>query len=879
MTRSKHLAAELKELGVLSEGASVAGERVLVIDNVPGDVQSLVTEVLSPYGYQAVTATDGLAGLRLALSEPLDLVIVDLKKLDLAAMDVIKTVTEKRPNLPVILVVAQGLEEVVVQAFRLGAKDCLVWPFKVDDMLAAIDRSLQEARLRQERDQLLSELVQTNKCLERRVSELSALCAIGKSVTSYLDLERVLNRVVEAAVYITRAEEGYLMLLDQDTGELYMRASQNMGESHASEFRLRVDDSIAGRVVCTGEPVILGGSSSNKAIKIKTGFLVKSLLNVPLKVKDRAIGVLGVDNQSHGRPFAENDLRLLTALADYAVVAIENANLHKRTDKELERRVCELSAIHQIAQELNATLDLERIMTLVVSQLGEIAPDAAALMMLAPNGGRRWQAAGYLSKALANSPDEIPWHKGIIGRVVTRNRPALIADVTRDPDWLGYPAETRSQVTVPIQREGQVMGVVSLESSEYAAFDRQHLRFLVGLAEHTAVALESARLFEVVLEEQRKHQQIVACIADGVFTVDRDLRILTFNSAAERITGWSEKEAIGRYCATIFRFVGNDLNGAVSHLENFLLHVMESQQPVASAQHQEALLTRSGRLISIATSAAPLVSYDGQVLGAVAAMHDISAERKFEQAKDDFIAMVSHELRAPLSTISASVELMSQHDTDDQLQQEMLEIVQTQSARLADFVKEIVDISQLKAGQVDVHLQPVPMLLVVKRVLSDFRLRDSTHRFELLSSPGLPFVLADETKVAIVLTHLLENASQFSAEGTTIVVEVQYGQGDGDGEVIVSVADQGIGIASEYHEKVFERFFRVNISDAQEVYGEGLGLYISKRLIEMQGGRIWVESRGDQGTRFSFSLPKCTMLQGDEPVPTPACSTFLGDTR
>jgi len=746
-------------------------------------------------------------------------------------------------------------------------------------VLWAIDRSLQRARLRQEQDQLVHELARTNECLERRVSQLSTLCAIGKSVISHLDVEQVLKRVVEASVFVTRAEEGYLMLLDRDTGELYMRAGQNLGEPHASEFRLRVDDSVAGRVVRTGEPVMLNGLAPDQTFKVKTGFLVASLLNVPLKTKGRVVGVLGVDNQSHGKAFTQNDLRLLTNLADYAVVAIENASLYERTDQELARRVRELSAIHEMAQELNATLDLERIMTLVVLQLVEIAPDAAALMMLAPNGRQRWRAAGYLGETLVGSPPGVRWDRGIIGRVVSRNRPALVPDVTQDPDWEGYPAETRSLVAVPIQREGQVMGIMSLESSDYAAFDEQHLRFLTGLAEHTAVALESARLFEVVLEEQRRHQQVLACIADGALTVDRDLRIITFNSAAERITGWSEKEAVGQPCAAILRFLGGDSHGSASHLENLLLHVMKSQQPVASVQHPEMLLTRSGQLKSIATSAAPLLGYDGQVQGAVVALHDASAERKLEQAKDDFITMISHELRSPLSTISASVELMRQPDADDQLRQEMLEMVRTQSARLTDFVQEIVDISQMKAGQVDVQLQPIPILPIVECVLADFRSRDNVHRFELFSSPGLPFVLADETKVQIVLTHLLENASQFSPAGTTIAVKVQGGAGTGGGEVIVSVADQGIGIAPEYHEKVFDRFFRVNSSDAQEVYGEGLGLYICKRLVEMQGGRIWVESQGNQGTCFSFSLPKYSVPESDESTPAMTCNGILREIR
>ncbi|UCC61506.1 MAG: GAF domain-containing protein, partial [Anaerolineae bacterium] len=375
-------------------------ERILVIGSAPDTLRSLVTEVQDPHGYQAVTGTNRDDGLRLALSEPADLLILDLTESDPWGMDVIEALREAQRNLPIILTVAPGSEEMAVQAFRPGVKDCVVRPFEVDDMLATIAQAMQETHLSKKYDQRLLKLIETNQHLERRVKELSTLHAVGKSVTSYLDFEWVLKRVVEASVYITHAEEGYLLLLDQDSGELYMRAGQNMGESHASEFRLRVDDSIAGEVVRTGEPIILSALSAEQTFKVKTNLLVRSLLNVPLKVKDRIIGVLGVDNHSHSEPFTKNDLRLLTALAEYAVVAIENASLYKRTNMELESRVHELSVIHGIAQELSASLDLERIMDLVVARLMDLVPAAAALMMLALNGQQRWRTAGYLQQAL-----------------------------------------------------------------------------------------------------------------------------------------------------------------------------------------------------------------------------------------------------------------------------------------------------------------------------------------------------------------------------------------------------------------------------------------------------------------------------------------------
>jgi two-component system phosphate regulon sensor histidine kinase PhoR len=211
-------------------------------------------------------------------------------------------------------------------------KDYIIKPFTVEEMLESIDRALTEVRLRKERDQALASLVQANRELGCRVKELNTLYGVGKSVTSLLDLEKLLGRVVEAAVYITGAEEGFLMLVDEETGELYVRAAQGTKEKYPRSLKLRVEDSIADGVVRTGEAVMIGGS--DRKDDFRTAYLVKALLSAPLKTKDKVIGVLSVDNKTSSKTFAKNDLYLLSALADYAAIAIENARLFAAVKSE-----------------------------------------------------------------------------------------------------------------------------------------------------------------------------------------------------------------------------------------------------------------------------------------------------------------------------------------------------------------------------------------------------------------------------------------------------------------------------------------------------------------------------------------------------------------
>ncbi|MFP3853963.1 MAG: ATP-binding protein, partial [Anaerolineales bacterium] len=167
--------------------------------------------------------------------------------------------------------------------------------------------------------------------LSRRLEELETLAGIGRTVTAMLEVDEVLTAVVDAAVRLTGAEEGSLLLLDPDSGQLHMRASKNFDEEFARTFRLQVQDSLAGQVLATGDPVVIDERSPKK---IKTSYLVHSLIYVPLYVRGQIIGVLGVDNRKVGHTFRSEHLTVLNAMADYAAIAIENARLYNRTDEE-----------------------------------------------------------------------------------------------------------------------------------------------------------------------------------------------------------------------------------------------------------------------------------------------------------------------------------------------------------------------------------------------------------------------------------------------------------------------------------------------------------------------------------------------------------------
>lgn len=306
-------------------------ERVLIIDDSQEIREFLSDYILKPKGFEVLMATNGLMGLEMAIAKEPDLIIIDQQMPRLTGLEVLQKLRERDINIPAILVTAHGSEDTAVAAFRLGIRDYIIKPIDVDEISESVDRALRESRLQRERDQLVQQLMESNSQLQRRAQELNVLYGVGKSVSSSLDLEEVLHRVVEAAVYVVGAEEGMLMLLDEDQGELYIRASKNL-DSKARSMRKRVSDSLAGKVLQTKRAIAVGGDSQWK--RTHTALLVKSLIYVPLILQNKPIGVLGVTNRIKETSFDSNDTRALSALAGYTTIAINNANIFSEIERE-----------------------------------------------------------------------------------------------------------------------------------------------------------------------------------------------------------------------------------------------------------------------------------------------------------------------------------------------------------------------------------------------------------------------------------------------------------------------------------------------------------------------------------------------------------------
>ncbi|MCP4142625.1 MAG: GAF domain-containing protein [Chloroflexi bacterium] len=289
----------------------------------------LISRAFRAVGYKTVSAHDKASVDKLMQESHPALVLLGGQLQGEKSTGLIDSLLLKYPTLPIVYLSTENSVELIQEVLQKGVSGYLHPPLKTDEIISTVESSLKRAK--RLGDWVRKEVKHTTASLEKRVSEMEVLLTIGRDVTSSLDLDGVLKNVVSAAVSLTKSEEGSLLLLDEESNELYMRAGHNFEEGFVRSFRLPVTDTLAGQVIETGKPIILNKDSLEK---IQTAYLVQALIYVPLKYKDRVIGVLGVDNRKHRLPFTERDVLVISLLADYAAVAIENARLYEASENE-----------------------------------------------------------------------------------------------------------------------------------------------------------------------------------------------------------------------------------------------------------------------------------------------------------------------------------------------------------------------------------------------------------------------------------------------------------------------------------------------------------------------------------------------------------------
>jgi len=372
--------------------------------------------------------------------------------------------------------------------------------------------------------------------------------------------------------------------------------------------------------------------------------------------------------------------------------------------------------------------------------------------------------------------------------------------------------------------------------------------------------------------------------ADAILSLDAQGRIVSWNPGAAELFSFLETEVQGEPFSALMG------GGKAAEAEYGWIDEMVRREDYLRG-HETVCCDARGRAVHVELTATPLEDEQGTPSGTFLVLRDITqgkqreeefrrlneslneqvakrtrelAEKieelarantdlhKLDRMRMEFVSLVSHQLRAPLTNMSGAVEHMrASCEMQTPAYVRMLDILDQQIARLDRLVGGVLSTARIETGEMTFHPEPVSMAPLIRQVADQFRVRQIGRTIHLADKPGLPLAFADRDRVAEVMTNLLDNADKYSPSGKEIFVDLRADQT----EVTVSVRDSGPGLPPEDIERVFEKFYRIDSSDAQTAYGYGLGLYVCRKLVEAQRGRIWAENYPEGGAVFAFSLP------------------------
>ena len=825
----------------LGQVESVIVQKIIIFAQDPNLVQQLETTIRSQRNYSVVSTTQADIFGQLIEQTAFKIGVIDAELLGHLNAETV--------SLPIIVLCHKDQMSIAVEMLSFNLKGYLVYPFEMEKVMAILDQLIETTWTEEKYTTMVNELTEFNTSLEDRIKEVTVLQGIGRSVNMTLDLDAVLNRVVEAATFITKAEEGYLMLVEPETGELYLRAAKDMGDRRSRVMRLQINDSVAGSVVQTGQPVTLSGNA-DKLFKVKTGYVVHSLINVPLKIRDRVIGVLGVDNPTSEKAFSLDDLRNLMALAENAAAAIENARIYHQTSSNLTKRIEELDILHSLAQGLNEAVDQDLVAQLILSQAVKTLKADMGVLGWFGTETPLWVSHSVLAEV--KQPGQLSWwSQEALIRIMNQGKPYLAASSMN-----GYGSgidsqanRVQSRLAVPIIRASEPIGIIGLGCYGPESFSNEDLRFLQALTHHAALALQTSGLKETVDHLQTQLALLMNHATDAIWTINTDFEILDVNPAACYLLGWQEANVIGKNCAS---FWPPAEESGHKEIGKYLEQAMALGSKVSFNQGV-TLTSHNGRVTLVEGTAYPLFD-QGRLIGATAIFGQASPDRDVEQVQGDFISLASHNLRTPLMSIQAALDFVLDGNGDQIKNERMLVEARSQSQKIALFLRELLDISQLtQERETPLNIKPVNLIDLLATIIAEDQTETAEINYELDAPDVVPLIATDKAKTAIVLQKLIAYAKGRSEPGDEVKITVE----ELDNDVVVSILDAGVPLSPQQYQQIFWQVYplEANKNNGAMPYGYGLGLYSARRLVESLGGSIWVSQPAPHGVSLNFTMP------------------------
>ncbi len=417
--------------------------------------------------------------------------------------------------------------------------------------------------------------------------------------------------------------------------------------------------------------------------------------------------------------------------------------------------------------------------------------------------------------------------------------------------WLFKPLEQLYQSSLILAR-GEIKHRINLNTGDELELIALSLNSMAKNLDESFNKLAYDK--DIIIAERNKLDIVISSIVDGIIVLDMNRKILLVNRAAEQMTGYNPSEMIDKQFDSIVAL--KDLGGTHIPVKDYHHSVMQEDALSQRIPHFVDLIGKDGNRIQAEVTFAPIVGGIKANLGSIIILHDITQEKVFEQMQIDFVSMASHEVRTPLTIIinylSTLTDEVKGKLTPDQ--QQFLERSLNAAQQLSVLVNNMLNVSKIERGSFAVQLKPIPWSARLTELVEDMRAQAIQKNISLklnLPKTPLPEVLADTVRINEVVNNLINNAISYTKEGGIITVGAMLK----DDQILTFIQDNGPGIPKEAMSHLFGKFFRVPGALEQGSKGSGLGLFITKSIIELHKGQIWVESKLGQGSTFFFTLP------------------------
>ncbi|HEY4000682.1 MAG TPA: ATP-binding protein [Candidatus Xenobia bacterium] len=735
-------------------------------------------------------------------------------------------------------------------ACRSAALVCAVWLYWVVRATEESKRKTLLDNIRELRIITESLTVQNERLLKTSERappvQSDVLLNMYRALANTVDLQQLLHIFLARLKDLVPYQAAAVFLYGEDRTDLSVAAVQGLHQDAVGN-QLGSDVGLPAIVARSGTAMIISNARHDPRLT-RLWERLASAAYLPLKLAPETFGTVCLWSDDENRYSAETD-RLLAPVCTEAARAIKNAEMHE----EKEKRLAFLMKLWEISRHLTQSVDpspdqVDTLLDDVLDGLQTVFSASQSLLF-------GWSAEDRMlvPRRSRNMPPELT---EAFSREFQRGGTSLQSSFQSRDHRL---ARGGSLLWTLLSGRHGMVGALALLSQRPRSWSRDELQWLDIFAKVISIALENISLFYDLADEKNQLQLLIDNMPEGVFTTDRDGRVLTWNDAGGKVTDWHAEDIVGRPCSAFLQC--QTVDGVWCATQCPLKLAMDGQKRWDSGLNNVFMVRRDGSKVPVFITAAPV----GEETGAILVFRDITKEKEIEQVKEDFLATITHDLKSPLSSIVGYTELLRHPrvGTLGETQLEFLEAITRSSKTLQILIDNILESTRMESGQMVYNPTSFGLGALLEELREMFVPLVGPKHLQMIFQPEADIqIFADREKIKEVFVNLLSNSVKFTRDHGHIKIGTEAMPGAEQVRIILE--DSGKGIPPDQLHRLFLKFSQVK----GERGGTGLGLYIVKKILEAHGQTVHVTSTQGVGTTFTFTLPLFVVLKPTVPTPS-----------